>query len=45
MWLLADRMDALDPRLVEVGVDLPGATVSPAVRRYLNLVEAILSSR
>ncbi|MFD2078967.1 nucleotidyltransferase domain-containing protein [Actinopolymorpha cephalotaxi] len=40
LWLLADRMDALAPRLVDLGVDLPG-DVGWAVRSYLNLVEAL----
>ncbi|SDR71523.1 nucleotidyltransferase domain-containing protein [Actinopolymorpha singaporensis] len=40
LWLLADRMDGLVSRLAGLGVDLP-EDVSPAVRRFLRLVEAL----
>lgn len=43
LWLLADRMDALAPRLAGLGVDLP-EDVSPAVRRYLCLVDSLVEA-
>ncbi|MET9023715.1 nucleotidyltransferase domain-containing protein [Actinopolymorpha sp. NPDC004070] len=43
LWLLADRMDALAPRLDERDVVLP-EDVSSAVRRYLRLVEELVGA-
>ncbi|GAA2759129.1 nucleotidyltransferase domain-containing protein [Actinopolymorpha rutila] len=43
LWLLADRMDALAPRLGGLGVDLPEG-VSPAVRTYLRLVDSLVEA-